>query len=141
MKKHWVTTIALLGLMVAAGRSSAQAEIVGRLKAEIPFSFYVGERELPPGHYTVTVKDLAVGLMEITSDDGRSSAFFLTNERQERSEPAMSELVFDKYGETNFLSRIVEEGSTDSAVVPKSRLEHRIEKAGEEAGKVAIALR
>src|SRR5262245_8149534 len=127
MKKQLMIMIMVLGGIVVANQSLAQAQIVGHLKAEIPFSFYVGARRLPAGAYTVTMRDLGAGLMEIRSDDGKSSAFFLTEGRQEKSDPVTSELIFNKYGETIFLSRVIEEGSMDGAQVFKSKLEKSVE--------------
>ena len=140
MKKQLMIMIMVLGGIVVADRSLAQAQIVGRLKADIPFSFYAGGKHFSAGAYTVTMKDLGAGLMEIRRDDGTSSAFFLTEDRQAKSDPASSELIFNKYGETIFLSRVIEEGSRDGAQAFKSTLEKRIER-GEDVEKLAIALR
>ncbi len=138
MKKQLIKVVMILGLMIVAGAGVAKAQIVGQIKADIPFNFYVGEKLLPAGEYFITEK--TPGLMMIRSDDGKSAAFFLTEEKQEKTDPATSELVFNKYGDKAFLSQVVEQGERDSAVLMKSRLEKRIENTEGDVGIVAIAL-
>jgi hypothetical protein len=80
------------------------------------------------------------GLMEIRSDDGKSTAMFLTIGRQEKDASMPSELIFNKYGDSLFLSQIVEQGEIDGAEVLKSKMEKRLEKAAAKDKDVAIAL-
>jgi hypothetical protein len=141
MNKQLKTMAVILGLVVVASASVAQAQIMGRLKSEIPFSFYVRDQRMPAGDYTITVLDPGAGLMEIRSDDGKSAAAFLTIEKQEKDASIPSELIFHKYGEEVFLSQIVERGEIDGAEVVKSKMEKRLEKAAVRDKEVAIALR
>jgi hypothetical protein len=141
MKIRLKTMAAILGLVVFAGASVAQAQIMGRLKSEIPFGFYVRDKLMPAGVYTITELNPGAGLMEIRSDDGKSAAIFLTIERQEKDASTPSELIFHKYGEELFLSQIVEQGEIDGAEVPKSKMEKRLEKAAARDKEVAVALR
>jgi len=140
MKKQLKTMAVILGLVVVAGASVGQAQIIGRIKSDIPFSFYVRGRLMPAGSYTIAELNPGSGTMEIRSDDGKSAAIFLTIEKQEKDTQTPSELIFHKYGDQVFLSEIVEQGVIDGAEVVKSKMEKRIEKAA--SGKeVAIALR
>jgi hypothetical protein len=141
MKRQLKTMAVILGLVVVAGASVAQAQIMDRLKSEIPFSFYVRDKQMPAGAYTITVLNLGSGLMEIRSADGKSTAVFLTVEKQEKDTTTPSELIFHKYGDKVFLSEIVERGERDGAEVLKSKMEKRLEKAGASDKEVAIALR
>jgi hypothetical protein len=129
----------ILGLVVLAGASVAQAQIIGRLKSDIPFSFYVRDRLMPAGDYTITELNPGLGLMEIRSDDGKFAAVFLTIEKQEKNIEAPSELIFHKYGDKIFLSEIVERGEMDGAEVVKSKMEKRVEKAVQ-GKEIAIAI-
>jgi len=141
MKIQLKTMAVILALVAVAGASVAQAQIMGRLKSEIPFSFYVRNKLMPAGAYTITELNPGAGLMEIRSDDGKSTALFLTIGKQEKDASMPSELIFNKYGDSLFLSQIVEQGEIDGAEVLKSKMEKRLEKAAARDKDVAIALR
>ena len=139
MKRQLKTIAMILGLVVVAGASVAQAQIIGRLKSDIPFSFYVRNRLMPAGDYTIAELNPGSGMMEIRSADGKSAAMFLTINKQEKDTRTPSELIFHKYGDKAFLSEIVEQGEMDGAEVVKSKMEKRLEKAAREK-EVSIAL-
>ena len=139
MKRQLKTMAVILGLVVFAGASVAQAQIIGRLKSNIPFSFYVRNRLMPAGAYTIAELNPGSGTMEIRSADGKSPAIFLTVEKQEKDAQTPSELIFHKYGDKVFLSEIVEQGEMDGAQVVKSKMEKRLEKAAQDK-EVAITL-
>ena len=133
------TMAVILGLVVTAGANVAQAQIIGSLKSNIPFSFYVQSKLMPAGAYTITELNPGSGMMEIRSADGKSAAMFLTIEKQEKDIRTPSELIFHKYGDKVFLSEIVEQGEIDGAQVVKSKMEKRLEKSAQDK-EVAIAL-
>ena len=139
MKRQLKTMAVILALAVVAGASVAQAQIIGNLKSSIPFSFYVRNRLMPAGDYTIAELNPGSGLMEIRSADGKSAAVFLTIGKQEKDTRTPSELIFHKYGDSLFLSEIVEQGEMDGAQVVKSKMEKRLEKAAREK-EVAITL-
>jgi hypothetical protein len=129
----------ILGLAVVAGASVAQAQIIGNLKSNIPFSFYVRNRLMPAGDYNIAELNPGSGLMEIRSADGKMAAVFLTIGKQEKDTRTPSELIFHKYGANVFLSEIVEQGEIDGAQVVKSKMEKRLEKAAQDK-EVAITI-
>jgi hypothetical protein len=139
MKRQLKTMAVILGLVVVAGASVAQAQIIGRLKSNIPFGFYVRNRLMPAGAYTIAELNPGTGMMEIRSADGKSAAIFLTIGKQEKDARTPSELIFHKYGDKAFLSEIVEQGETDGAEVVKSKMEKRLEKAAQDK-EVSITL-
>src|SRR5262245_7362611 len=139
MKRQLKTMAVILGLVAVAGASVAQAQIIGRLKSNIPFSFYVQNRLMPAGDYAIVELNPGSGLMEIRSDDGKSAAMFLTIDKQEKDTRTPSELIFHKYGDEVFLSEIVEQGEMNGAEVVKSKMEKRLEKAVRDK-EVAITL-
>jgi hypothetical protein len=139
MKRQLKTMAVILGLVVVAGAGVAQAQIISRLKSDIPFSFYVRNRLMPAGAYTIAELNPGSGMMEIRSADGKSAAMFLTINKQEKDTRTPSELIFHKYGDKAFLSEIVEQGEMDGAEVVKSKMEKRLEKATREK-EVSIAL-
>ena len=117
----------VFALTIFAGKASAQID--GGLDAEIPFQFHVGTRELPPGKYRIHVLDEAsLRTMEITSVDGSSSALFQVEESDAKSAPAQSELVFNKYGDNYFLSKLYDEGNPSGSELIESRYEKQLSK-------------
>ncbi len=113
--------------------TKAQAQIVGNLEADIPFQFHVGNTKLPPGKYTIHVLDNTdLTVMEITSADGSTSALFEVQSAQANSAPAKSELIFNKYGNRYFLSKLFDESNPSGSQVLESRYEKRISEAAAE---------
>jgi hypothetical protein len=117
----------VFALTICAGQASAQID--GDLDADIPFQFHVGTRELPAGKYRVHVLDEASQrVMEITSVDGSTSALFQVEESDANAAPAKSELIFNKYGDNYFLSKLYEEGNPSGTELIESRYEKRLSK-------------
>jgi len=117
----------VFALTIFAGKASAQID--GDLDADIPFQFHVGTRELPAGKYRVHVLDEASQrVMEITSVDGSTSALFQVEDSDANVAPAKSELIFNKYGDNYFLSKLYEEGNPGGTELIESGYEKRLSK-------------
>jgi len=117
----------VFALTIFAGKASARIE--GDLDAEIPFQFHVGTRELPAGKYRIHVLDEAsLRIMEITSVDGSTSALFQVAASDAKSAPAQSTLVFNKYGDTYFLSKLFDEDNPSGSELIESRYEKQLSK-------------
>jgi hypothetical protein len=107
MKQRVLCLFGFIGVVLGMSTISAQGQIIGQLEANIPFTFHAGGAKLPPGKYTVHVLDNTdLGLMEIQSADGRTSALFQVREAQDSTEPNKSVLVFNHYGNRYFLSKL-----------------------------------
>jgi hypothetical protein len=107
--------------------SKAQAQIVDDIEVNIPFQFHAGNAKLPAGEYRIHVLDDSdLTVMEISSVDGSTSALFQVQAAEANSEPAKSELIFNKYGNRYFLAKLFDEGSRSGNEVVKSRYEKRI---------------
>jgi hypothetical protein len=119
MKQRVICLLGFIGVALGMSTIGAQGQIIGQLEANIPFTFHAGGAKLPPGKYVIHVLDNTdLGLMEIQSADGRSSALFSVREAQGSTEPKTAELVFNHYGDRYFLSRLFDEGDkVGSAVV------------------------
>ena len=116
--------------------AKARAQIIGELKVDIPFQFYAGSAELPPGEYLVRMVDNSnLKIMEITSADGATSALFQVQQTRVNSAPRQGELIFNKYGNLYFLTSVFDQGDPDGSQVPKSQFEKRVSQAGTEAQK------
>src|ERR1700722_10018937 len=107
--------------------SRAQAQIVGDLEVTIPFLFHAGNAKLPAGKYRIhLLDDSNQAVMEIISADGSTSALFHVQETQAQNTPGQNELLFNKYGNRYFLTRVFDAGDPNGSQVVKSDYEKRI---------------
>jgi len=110
----------------------AQAQIIGNLEADVPFQFHVGNTTLPAGRYMIhELEGSELMVMQISSVDGKLSALFDVESAQAGTTPEKSELIFNKYGDSYFLSEMFDEGNVDGNRLFISRAE---KKAGKESG-------
>ena len=94
------------------------------LKADVPFNFVVGDTQLPSGEYHV--KQLRPGVIQVQDKVTRSSAIVMTTGVQAGKTSDVGKLVFNRYGDNYFLSRIWEPSSIIGRQLPKSRLEREV---------------
>lgn len=129
MRKKMLMSLISLSLLVLLGASSARAQVVGEVEAKIPFNFYAGNTRLPAGKYFIKVlDDFNLSVMEISSANGRTSTLFNVRDSQAAANPPKDELIFDKYGDQYFLSKVYEQGNKYGSAVEKSRYEKRTAK-------------
>ena len=115
---------------VFAVSSNAQTTASPTLRAEIPFTFTVGEKSLPAGVYTVRILNPTSDrkTLQIRSENGRVSAMvqtvgvngLLTDE---------AKLVFHRYGEQYFFAQAQMAGETTSLAATKTRAERATQRA------------
>ena len=128
-----MTTLAfkVSGIMIAAGlfaatnaaASPAEDDLVN---AKVPFAFIVGDVRLPAGTYTVKELIDGGGVIELTSADGHRVALTTTIAASE-SEAAQPQLVFKKFENEYFLSRVAPVMGTEREVVlTPATMEHEI---------------
>ena len=119
MKRH-VRTLApvLIAFFAVAGAQALNAQIMDAIQAHVDHSFVIGDKTLPPGEYTFRMTtDPDQSLMIATSQNGTNVAQFLVRQSIDDHRPSHSELVFRKYGNTDFLSKIFEVGSKEGVAV------------------------
>ncbi len=136
MKSH-VRTLqpVLITFFLVAGAPWLNAQIMDPIHAHVDHSFVIGDQTLPPGEYTFRVStNPDDSLISAVSENGNVSALFLVRQSIDNHIPNHSELVFRKYGNTEFLSKIFEEGSEDgAAVMERSKQEARLIDQGQHA--------
>jgi hypothetical protein len=136
MKRH-VRTLApvLIIFFAVTGAHVLNAQIMDPIHAHVDHSFVIGDRTLPPGEYTFRVSSNPdQSLMTAMSDNGKASAQFLVRRSVDNHRPNYSELVFRKFGNTEFLSKIFEVGSRDGvAVMEPSKHEAQLINEGQQA--------
>ena len=129
MKKNAIPVLAILGLaaMLAAKPASAQSGVV--MTAEIPFEFTVGKTKLPAGKYAVTMRSPSSGVLLIQDDGWHRSVMTLTDKAYASDTMNESLLVFHRYGDQYFLSRVWTSGSDIGCELHKSAAEREISRA------------
>ena len=141
MKKQAYMILTMITLMIVAGVSNAQAQSSGcdRLKANIPFSFNVGEKTLPAGEYTVRCTNPATDMkiLQLRSGDGRSSAMVHTNNVSGKA-AATAKLVFNRYGDHYFFAQAWLPGESVGMQAPTSRSQEQLKR---ELGKNNAAIK
>jgi len=116
--------IGVIGLALLAV-TSVSAQMTPRMTAHIPFGFHIGNSVLPAGEYTVD-SEPGPGLVRLRSADSKSSVTIITMAVQKNSVPRESQLIFTKYGDEYFLSRIWRAGSDTGNELRKSRRETEV---------------
>jgi hypothetical protein len=93
----------------------------------------IGDKTLPPGDYTFRVENNSdLGVMTAQNEKGDNVAQFTVRQSVDKRRPKHSELVFKKYGNTEFLSKIYENGNKNGlAVSESSKEEARLMKEGQ----------
>jgi hypothetical protein len=113
--KSTVRTLALAAVslfLVTAGAPWLNSQIVNDIRAHVDHSFMIGDKTLPPGDYTFRMmqgSDLSV--MSVMDSNGKGIADFSVRATIDDHRPKHSELVFRKYGNTEFLNKIFEVGA------------------------------
>ena len=137
MYKHAYQVLIALTLFAGLMVSATQAQSI-MLKADIPFDFVVGEKRLPSGEYHV--KSLNQVTMQIQSKDARSTAIVLTTGMQAAKISDVGKLIFNRYGDQYFLSRIWVPSSATGRELHKSRLEREVAaRSTEKPGATVVA--
>ena len=137
MYKHVYRVLTALTLFAVAMVPATQAQSI-MLKASIPFDFVVGETRLPSGEYHVrSVNQTAVS---IESMNLSSSAMVLTSATQAGKIADVGKLVFNRYGDQYFLSKIWVPSSDTGRELRKSRLEREVAaRSTEKPGATVVA--
>jgi hypothetical protein len=126
--RGWALHLAAVAAMMAASGASVRAAGAEELRCQIPFSFVVNAKTLPPGNYHVEV-DVAHGMVELR--DLSHGAFALGIGLDDPRTPE-TKLVFHRYGD-QYVLREVWTGGGLGRELPEPRLERALAEAA--AGK------
>ena len=125
MKRQAFMILTTLSLLVMLAATSVYAQISGVLVvAKIPFEFSVGNNVLPAGEYTVS--KMTRDSLVIRSVDFGTSDIFLTISTQAGTTPNQSALVFNRYGDQYFLSKVWTTGNDTGRELWKPRAEEEL---------------
>lgn len=134
--KNYLLAPVLAGLgFIALSPLSLHAQITAPVRAHIAHSFMVGDKTLPPGDYTFRVEgNTDQGIMEVQSQSGENIAQLNVRQSIDNRRPKHSEIVFKRYGNTEFLSKVYESGSKHGvAVTETGKEEARLVSQGQHA--------
>jgi hypothetical protein len=122
-------------LLMTLGAQLSNAQITNPIEAHINHKFTIGNTTFPPGQYTFRILQGGdMGAMVVKSADGNIAEEFLVRQADAPSIPKHSELVFNRYGDREILSKIFEQGRHSGvAVVEPSREELRLQQQGQYA--------
>ena len=128
-------SVGLLSLLVFSAGSAANAQITNVVEATISHDFIVGTKTLPAGKYVFQMQQGSSGaVMTVTSENGKASDVFTVRESQAPAVPAHTQLIFRRYGDKEFLSKVFQAGSkTGVAVAGESKLEKELIAKGQQA--------
>ncbi len=143
MKRNLITILSLVVMSLMFNATGAYAQSYA--KADVPFAFNVGSRQLPAGTYDV--RSMAPGTNGLIIQNHETSAAAMSTARRESPRNTESKLVFDRIGTQYFLTEVWR-GSDGGMIVPTSKQEQELKKElqlakGSSSGqeKVVIALK
>ena len=133
MKKQILKSLTMVSLAavftLAAATMNARAQSRTQYTANIPFEFTVGNQTLPAGLYAIANIQTADGtvILQVRAK-GQDGVMRLTNGVQAKEARQKTVLVFNRYGERNFLAEMWRAGEREGRQLPKSKSELAIER-------------
>jgi hypothetical protein len=126
MKSQIFATFTCLTLLTAAGALAQSAAV---MQLDIPFEFRAGGAPLPAGHYEVRPLR-ASNVLSIRCYECKAGAMLIANGVQASHAPEKGSLVFRRYGNTYFLSKVWTAGNPQGRELPESKAEQELKLAG-----------
>src|SRR5919205_1345651 len=106
MKKLVYSLLLVAALATVICVEPARAQSARTLAVTVPFNFYVKDRALPAGHYTVALVQVAgADALKIQSADGHLTAIITSHAARRRGAQAVPQLVFSRYEDRYFLAQ------------------------------------
>jgi hypothetical protein len=109
IKPMLLAAMTVLGVALIIVPADAQSS--SRVLANIPFDFSVGNTTLKAGAYTV--EKLESGILAFSGNDGNEHQFALTVSGDSRNQSQEPHLVFTRYGNEAFLTKVFFAGNED----------------------------
>ena len=129
-----------LGVLTLASVQNASAQITSTVEFTTSFPFTVGNTTVPAGNYTIRPDDDNPQILELTGKN--TSVLFQTDVATERETPSKTELVFSRYGGSNYvLKNIWVEGSNSGVETTPVEGERHAAKHPGEKGEQRVAAR
>jgi carbon monoxide dehydrogenase subunit G len=128
LKKQILSIFATLTLLIPMAIIGF-AGFYGRVNADIPFDFMVGNKEFKAGKYTVSRVQPSnnAGTLVIHGGDKGGTATFNVNNAIDKGD-AGTRLIFRRYGNQYFLAKVFDGYSGEGAELLKSKSEREAAK-------------
>jgi len=129
MKKYM--GLIALGVVVLAGSmvvDTQAASMRTSVSANVPFDFYVANAKLSAGEYTISESNGGTALLLIQKKGGGDNAYVFSSAATPEKSGDNSKLVFNRYNDSYFLSKILAPGLEVGHDISPSRKERELEK-------------
>jgi len=111
-------------LLTVAFSMGVQAQILDA-RAEVPFDFWLGQKLMPAGGYSIY--HMGGGVVLLRDENGNRAGVMLLADRVSRPEPHQdAKWEFTRYGDVYFLSKIWTANQRDGYGIPKSAREKEL---------------
>ena len=127
------------GILVLAGVQNASAQITNLVEFTTAFGFTVGNATVPAGSYTIRPDDDAPNILILTGAHG--DVIFQTENKNQKSIPSQTEVLFNHYGDGYVLKGIQVEGSETGYVTIPVEGERHVTKRGASNGEQRVDAR
>ena len=124
MKRQGLT---ILALAISLTTGVAWAQWSGSpIKADVPFAYTAGDKTIPAGPTIVQVTNLGGGALWIGNQDAKSGTLLMAQRSESLRPSSRTVLVFHKYGDRYFFSRVEREGSSEGYRMRESKIEKEL---------------
>jgi hypothetical protein len=124
MKRNLITILSLVVMSLTLNATGAYAQSYA--KANVPFAFNIGAKQLPAGIYEIKALSQSPNMIMIQNTETTEAAMSIA--RSEDPRGTESKLVFDRVGTQYFLTEICKGFGAGSMVVPTSKHEKELKK-------------
>jgi hypothetical protein len=121
MKKTFLRITGMLGLAFLAATQTVRAQ--EPVLVNIPFEFTAGRMALPAGEYRIQKPAVHSTMLLIQRTDQSAAAIVPSIAAQENAPQTQSKLVFHRYGNRYFLSKVWIAGYSQGRELPQSNNE------------------
>ena len=132
MKKQLLKTLSIsaatLIVLFATSAIAANAQTTGRVYAQIPFDFVVGNKTLSAGRYLISSQVQDRTALLVQNMKAKDGAIRLTNQVQYRRNRTNTRLVFHRYGQTYFLAEVWQSGNSTGWSLHPSQAERKLQR-------------
>lgn len=123
MVRGMTMLLAAVAFSLVAAVATANAQITRMQTAYVPFEFTVGNQTLPAGRYDVSQITTGGRTISVRNRQNGESAVRLSSLLKQFEPAKRSVLVFNRIGDSYFLSEVWLGGETDGRQVLKSKAE------------------
>jgi hypothetical protein len=124
MKRNLITILSLVVMSLLLNATGAYAQSYA--KANVPFAFNIGAKQLPAGTYEIKVLSQSPNLIMIRNPETTAAALSIA--RSEGPRDTESKLVFDRIGTQYFLTEVWKGYGAGGMIVPTSKHEQELKK-------------